>query len=243
MINQKITILFILVSFIFSSCEDNRDEFIREMKSRKNTEPTLVLTSVPTGVFKDSMKLSQDSYLFKMSIGDPQQNQTSLEFEAFPKGGWTYIKVSDNNQKLLGSKVDFGGRPLTNLSLAFSPESTGRHKIDLSVLDEFGKNSSLVFDLEVFHNLPPVASFSVDPGINSPYEVILTNSSFDGDEKYGGKIITGTWEIEGVQKAFEADQELKWIFPMPGTYLVKLTVKDNDEEAVTIEKNITVPIR
>ena len=233
--NQKIIITAFLLAFIFSSCIDNRDEFLNEMKAGKNTAPLITLLS-NNGVQRDSMKISQGTYKFDLAFSDLENNQTSVEFRVYPSGLWIY-----NEQTLAGSRIDLQENPIPEATVLFQPNAIGNNSIDITIKDEFDQAHILTFDLFVFENLPPVADFNyVIGGLHSKYEVTFTSTSFDPDKNFGGHLIKGVWFINGTSKEFKADLIQKFIFPGPGTYPVTLRVYDNNDAWHEIKKDITL---
>jgi len=86
-------------------------------------------------------------------------------------------------------------------------------------------------------NLPPVASFTVTP----PIGVVGTVFTFDASASYDdGWISSYFWDFDDGTNALGKKVEKTWGAGTEGTYIVNLTVTDNDGVSISAQRRLTV---
>src|SRR5690606_17792682 len=116
----------------------------------------------------------------------------------------------------------------STVPLSLLPTAKGLSTITFELFDKFDAVSKAKLNLYVFDNLKPVAQLSYAK-LNE-YEVeIDVSSSYDRDQKYGGKIKSYHFNINGT--SFTTPQpKVRHVFPQKGTYIVTLFVTDNSND-------------
>lgn len=119
--------------------------------------------------------------------------------------------------------------------MSYEPAANGIHHLEFTVTDGWGSSGIANMYLTVFENLLPHAGLQVQAmGVNSPYERKLNGStSYDRDEKFGGKIIAYQF-IVGNDSTIFPTPIMNYIFTGPGQYSVGLRVKDNNNAWSTV---------
>ena len=139
-----------------------------------------------------------------------------------------------------------GSAPIINWSWDFdedgSPDSfdrnttwhfpaPGTYNVTLTVTDENGCTDNITKSVTVYAN--PIANFTVD-NVCFCTNVTFTDTSTDPD----GYIVSRYWEFGDGNTSTEQNPE--WHYAEPGTYVVNLTVTDNQGCTNTTSKTVTV---
>ena len=173
--------------------------------------------------------------LFTFSPTNPGPGETVIfnAEESFDEDGtiktyrWNFGDGSPDEE---GEKVDH----------QFNPEATKTFTVTLTVTDDKGAVAALSKEItvEVKENNPPVASFSFSP--TEPVEgerVFFTNTSSDED----GTILTHVWDFGDGKIITRNDPSLvSHIYSDSGTFLVTLTVTDDDGATTYFQASVTV---
>lgn len=202
---KKYFLLSILAAAALYSCNETQDPF-----QKYNQAPVVEIRSPYTKDFAsfsiDSIKLGK-TYSLEYRVTDEQKG-LSLTPPNF--GNWK-LEQSGNFENV-------------------TPSAEGEATLSLSATDCYGLTGQKSVKLVCFNNLPPVAKASCDViAIISPLErKINAMSSYDRDQKYGGKIIAYEFTITGNKPVINATGFMMYIFPKTGSYRVKVRVQDSD---------------
>ncbi|MEQ8704666.1 MAG: hypothetical protein RIC19_12145 [Phaeodactylibacter sp.] len=173
-------------------------------------------------VYEDTLKVSAGQLLeLTYTIEDDQSNHTLLM------------------SKLNGAVVKSGDFVLNNASLDAVPKTgtltlqaleEGTHSFILSAEDPFGVSGTALVEVLAIGNYEPVAALSIAQlDEAAPYHVrINAGQSFDRDSAWGGGVLAYEFTLEGIYTVETERPELDYIYPGPGTYAVRVRVKDND---------------
>lgn len=206
------TIACCTAGLIFAGCkkEDNGDG-----------QPPILLVN-GTEVYEDTLKVSAGQLMeLSYSIEDDQGSHT--------------LAMS----KLNGAIVRSGDFVLNNARLEQAPRTgtlslqaleEGTHSFVLSAEDPFGASGTALVEVLAIGNYEPVAAFTAQQlDEAAPYHVrIDAKQSFDQDEDWGGGVAAYEFTLEGFYTVETERSELDYIYPGPGTYTVRVRVKDND---------------
>lgn len=198
---------FVIFVLALCSCNEMRDPFEKDNKA-----PVISLKSpyfsefTNDKVFIDSVKLGK-SYQLDYLIQD-EDNKLPLSFLQSNtwkiEKGESYVKVT--------------------------PSEVGETTLLMTTTDCYRRTSEVEVKLACFINLPPVAHAQCDViAIINPLErKINATTSYDRDQKYGGKILAYEFTIGGTKTVTNNVGYMMHIFPKAGTYRVKVRVKDSD---------------
>jgi hypothetical protein len=156
-------------------------------------------------------------------------------------------KITDEEKLALQYFLSIGTDKLemSNNVGVFRPDTTklGIHKISFSATDGYQASSTAVANITVFDNLPPVALFTAFKlGVFDLLEYkIDASSSYDGDLKFGGKIVEYEFIINTTYKVNTGFNNINYIFPSAGNYTVSVRVKD-DNNAWSVAKVIVLTV-
>ncbi len=195
---------------------------------------TILLSSLILGACQETFDP------FEASNKKPQihfKSPYQKDFSDFKKDS-----VKLGNTYVLGFKVDdeedLEPQIVSNCTLNYSnnsyqvkPDQEGTFQFSFEVNDSYGIKDQKSFELVCFKNLPPVANASAEIiAILSPMErKINALSSYDKDQKYGGKIEAWEFTISGNKPVINNKGYLMHIFPESGSCRVKTRVQDNDQ--------------
>lgn len=211
---------------------DNRDEFYKEL----NSDPQISVMGSDEGVYTDSVKISQKSPRpykeLDITFGDIDKNIEKFTIDQH--SGNTVIIIDNKEYSERSAVIDEEYIPfnvLEYIDIRFEPLEVGQNCIQLAIADELDKHSAVTINLIGFINIAPVAKIDHHHvGVNSPYEYTIdAGNSYDGDQKYGGAISRYRYRVNGQEIISEEDQ-INYIFPEPGNYTLRLSVRDNDGE-------------
>lgn len=110
----------------------------------------------------------------------------------------------------------------------YTYDAVGKFYVRLTVIDNDGEIDSDSLEINVIDNYRPTAHASADVTVGRA--PLTVNFVGDGEDK-DGAINSYKWVFEDAllpNNRESEDQNLTHIFWFPGTYLVKLTVSDND---------------
>jgi len=115
---------------------------------------------------------------------------------------------------------------------------SGIYNVTLRVEDRGGMESTFIMKVKV-NNLPPVATFSFQPGSPHSFTIIEFNASGSSDKD--GVIVNYTWDMgDGtVKKGMVVSHK----YSKPGSYKVTLTTVDNEGSESTYTATIEVTNR
>lgn len=212
-------------SFSFISCE-NRDNAIENL----NEGPSLAFLNTDEEVFRDTVKLSLKSAKteseFTVSYFDENGNVESIVFKI--KQGSGIMAYKNNPQHAIQNQnLSFSGG---TIDLIFKPDQIGTHKLSFTGTDAFGETAVASAEIYAFTNWNPVASFKLNnTQVLSPYErEIDASESYDADGKFGGGIQMYRYFVNNKLISTESSPKLKYIFPEPGNYTIRVDVVDTD---------------
>jgi parallel beta-helix repeat protein len=109
----------------------------------------------------------------------------------------------------------------------------GTYIVTLTVVDDDGRssmaNTTVVVSGIIYSSNPPVAQFYATPSPGTTSQTITFNASLSND--IGGTIVGYRWDFDG-----DNVSDTDWLtspttahsYPTPGTYIVQLEVKNND---------------
>ena len=121
---------------------------------------------------------------------------------------------------------------ITNNVGRFTPDTTklGTHGIVFTTTDSYKVTTTAMATFVVFDNLPPVALFTAaKQAVYDPLQYnIDASASYDGDSKYGGKIVEYEFTINTSYKVNTGFNNINYIFPAAGNYTLSVRVKDNN---------------
>ncbi|MBD3322211.1 MAG: tandem-95 repeat protein, partial [Chitinivibrionales bacterium] len=110
----------------------------------------------------------------------------------------------------------------------------GVYSIELIILDDDGESASLEKTVSI-NNQPPIAQFSYNPINPRPNQSIsFTDESTDLD----GVISYVHWDFGDGTSSFQLNPNHTYV--LSGTYLVTLTIMDDDNSSDSIQKQLTV---
>lgn len=118
----------------------------------------------------------------------------------------------------------------TGNTVRVTPDNVSDAMIDLTAFDCYGQSGLKQIKVVCFKNLMPVANAKCEViAINHVYErKINALTSYDRDQKYGGKIVAYEYNINNAKTVINADGYMMYIFPKTGTYPVRVRVQDSD---------------
>jgi PKD repeat protein len=165
----------------------------------------------------------------------------TANFEYFPDipTDLETIIFNDTSSDLDGTIIswiwDFGdGNTSEEQNPTHQYADNGTYTITLNVSDDDGAIQKISQQILVL-NVKPTASFGYTPSEPTINDTIqLTDFSQD----YDGSIVSWSWDFDDGESSTEASPSHK--YESQGTYMVTLTVTDNDGESDDIEKAIIV---
>lgn len=193
-----------------------------------NDAPSITLMAekgtIPGKELRDSVKLSKAEFAympFIIALEDPNANIKAVSYRALAGSGQLIYR----NTEITGTVPVIGNRGVYR----FVPAGIGNVHLRFVVTDRFDEKDSANLHLYVFDNLPPVAALDVrfvDSG--RPLEYLLdAGASYDADRAFGGVVSRYVFTV-GAERIETIKPGIPYIFPAPGTYVVRLQVVDND---------------
>lgn len=220
--------LFMIITFILAtSCSYEEDIF----ETYKDA-PFLLFSYKGQNLkgITDSLKIPSEQIgnkeiLFDLKIND-KSNALQVRYELDLGQGILQIgnEVLD---KEFSNKISRGTH-----NCKYIPQRTGQHKLTLNLIDLYGNATAKEASFYVFSNLPPKAQFEIrNISQYSKYEIeIDASKSWDQDEKWGGQISEYIFKIGSYYEFTTTEfSSIKHILPGPGTYVISLQVRDNDQ--------------
>jgi hypothetical protein len=213
-----------LFSVAFISCSIESDIF-KEMKG--DPAFNLIYEGVSIQSINDSVKIRSNeignkTIDFNINLIDKSR---LMDLEVQRISGSGEINIDD---KTVDQKVTVSNG---TIKCHYTPSEAGKHVIDLTLKDQYGKAQKRRLSLYVFNNLPPVAVCKINKiGQNSDYEIeISAIDSYDTDAKWGGHVVKYQYKI-GNYYTYQTDRfaSIKHICPGPGKYIISLQVIDED---------------
>lgn len=131
---------------------------------------------------------------------------------------------------------DGKGNYSTEQNPTFLYSKAGKYAVKLTVTDESGAYATYVDTVLIRpSNMPPVASFTVNPSIcKVNEEITFTDTSVDED----GQVVSRLWDLgNGITST---EKEVKTTYTSTGFIIVKLTVTDDRGESTTKEMALNI---
>lgn len=236
------TIITIIILIGCIACDDRSDAL-----NDLNDPPTISLQPEMGGEetknMEDSVKFSKPEFAFSpffITTYDPNQNIRSVTYRALIGRGSIYFKNELMKDTIaMPTSIESA---VTKVLVKFVPQQVGITNVLFIVEDRVGRKDSAHLKITAFNNLEPVAMLNVNSlEIVDPYEYSFdASASFDQDAKFGGIITRYLFTINS-EKIETIQPSIKYIFPAPGTYTVRLRVRDNDDALSSeVTKQITV---
>lgn len=220
--------LLSVISGVVLSCDSRIDEL-----DQFNDGPYFSLNSDTITSISDSLKLSQGNYVIAPSIMDANNNIVEILVSSTSGQGALLV-----NGTPVESSLAVNGNPT---SLAYDPILDGLHNFTITAKDAFDLTADLEVSLTSFVNIPPTLIVEItQPAGAGPFERLIDASqSFDGDERFGGRITEYEYTfLHIIRNISESTQTV--IFPSAGNYQVQVRVRDNDNVWTDLE---TIPIQ
>lgn len=219
-------IIYLIIIFLLYSC-DNRKDFYESL----NQEPKIFIKSDKNlgsinskyqNNIVDSFKVSNNYYYLDYKFYDDNINYKIN----FLGDGFENIKDVTNITNEEKQKIEFG-------TAVFKIENQGKYNLVVKAIDAYNKEVIATSIVTAFNNLLPITNISVfKDSIYSQYEYVIdASASYDKDEKYGGKIIKYRYKVGLTYDIITQFNKIRYIFPGPGTYTIRVTAIDNDNEA------------
>ncbi len=180
-------------------------------------------------------------------LGENWEDPVYIDSNIKPNSDFSYSKENlqvdffDNSFDIDGSiqawSWDFGdGNESYIKNPSYTYESPGTYSVELTVIDN--DNEIDIFTKEIMlTETKPLPDFSVDPNNPDRDENVTFNSTVDTFENR--EIVNYTWVLGEDIGPFYS-QNITYNFQENGTYLVNLTVEDNESEIGYVEKDITI---
>ena len=148
----------------------------------------------------------------------------------------TFLDSSVDDRGLQSWQWDFGDgtQPSYERNPQHSYIQTGQYNVTLIVTDTDG-NTDMKSQYVDVANIKPVVNFGYVP-LNP-----LTNETItftDQSQDYDGNIVSWLWDFRDGETS--TLQNPTHFYTAPGTYVVQLSITDNDQETVTRTKSITI---
>ncbi len=183
-------------------------------------------------------------YIVNLTIFDNDGNNGSIEKEitvlnTYPVANFTWVPEKptdieevtfnasssyDIDGMIVNYTWDFGdGSIAYGMEVKHSYDDNGVYEITLTVMDDDGDTASISHGIMIENN-NPVANFTWTPEEPTDIDEIVFNasSSYDID----GMIVNYTWDFGDGSIAY--GMEVKHVYPDNGTYIVRLSIEDDD---------------
>ncbi len=226
---SPIRLLPLLAALALLSCDD------RFAGLEKDAPPVTVLPKIYLKAnpllkaLTDSVKIGYVEYGAK-NVYPPYELR--IDSKAYGSSSVTITELGERDVKINGSplasfqKVDFVDS--THFEFKIRPDTIGSYDISFVVTDSKSNKDNASVKLTAFDNLLPVATFTVSyaDGKDKHRFKFDASKSYDRDAKFGGKVISYSWLIDG-QFPTNTDPELLMTL-QNGIYIIGLSVTDND---------------
>lgn len=218
--------IFIIIALLLNSCTFENDLF---EAFKEGPRLSLHYQGQTLDEISDSLKvqvaeIGRKQIVFEITISD-KSRELDFHYEFLQGAGI----VNVNNQAIEANSLH--ELPRGKHAVSFIPERSGRHVLNFFISDLYGNVTYRKIEFFIFSNLAPVARLSITQlGQFSRFEIeIDASSSFDQDERWGGKIQEYIFRV-GSFYQFNTNQfkSIKHVLPGPGTFVISLQVRDND---------------
>ncbi len=214
--------IIIALTFIIFSCDKRKDYYSTTNKastvSLAVTNPsTSFSTTIDGNNITDTMKLGQ-KYTFSLGVTDEATN-VDLVFQGdgsikMDGTAFTTTSVLRNDNHLF----------------EYDPNSVGDKYFTLTFKDVFGVETIYNFHIVVFLNRIPTIDWALfNTNLLSPLDKTIVVTGQDGDYIYGGNIVYYQYVI-GADTTLTESNELHYVFPSVGNYLISVKCKDSNSE-------------
>jgi len=214
---------------------------------RPGASTTFQIKFLPTaaGTFQDTIIIESndpDEPRITISVSGAGNYPPVVEFNFSPSEPKRQEMVrftdqsSDPDGRIISWEWDFGdGTPRNReQNPTHSYSNIGTFNVVLKVTDDTGATSTKSKSITVI-NRPPTASFRHSPSTPTDLEIVqFTDESSDPD----GRIISWRWDFG--DKITSSEQNPRHRYADDGSYIVTLTVTDNDGASSTTTKSISV---
>jgi len=198
----------IIIITVFYSCDTRQDMYFTN-----NIAPTIKIKKISdsefTNYIRDSLKLNFNRFIYEYEI------------------------TNENTNYIYEVTKDYGTGNIIDSSIykIYTPINEGDVIIVNKVTDIYNRWGSANIYLTVFENLNPVCNIEIEEtNIFTQMEFVIDLSdSYDKDARFGGKIILYEYKIGDNYFIQSSHNQINYIFESPGTYVIKVRVKDNND--------------
>lgn len=205
------------------------------------TQPPAADVYLKDAKFKSYFKTPVLSYDFTVyNNGRVSADQMQADFT----GGTLWL-----NGVSLTSGSPFAVNGENKLTFSFKPAGSrpkGKFPISIYSFIEGREKQLTTYNLELFDNMPPQASFMATKKSSLNYD-LDAGLSVDGDADFGGKLKSFVWKITDLADTTRTQgfppatqRVLSYPFPYAGNFKVKLTVADTDDSTAVSEQIVAV---
>lgn len=147
----------------------------------------------------------------------------------------TFTDLSTDDEGIISWSWDFGDNTTSSLE---NPEhlysDNGIYQINLTVTDIVGATDTYSMSLSV-RNIAPKASFTFAPQQPTDIQSVFFDDTSTDDD---GIIVNWSWDFGDGNKTYGND--ISYVFPDNGTYIITLRVTDDDSATATASETIQV---
>ncbi len=220
---MRTNLFFLVLSMLIIACDDRLD-FVNDF----NSPPSIFIVkngndyTESDDSVKTSIKSQRDYLEVTIRASDPEGFLSRISVQLIDGNG-----TFEQNNTTITSNLTFDENGVA--TFIFKPLVNRSHRFRVTAYDNLNKTSEVTVRVLSFENLTPIAVRNITAyRVNHPLEYILDGSqSKDPDINQGGGIIQYEWNING--NKFTSPSSLSYfVFPNPGTYDIKLRVRDND---------------
>ena len=207
---KKITIpLILLAAVVLASCDNRSDNW-----ANTNYFANFKITSANI-----TPSENENEYTDTVKKGYSSIYTYSFELEKDCS-----VDVSVNNSS---DKIEHN---TDNNTFTYTGTKNENVDVTLVLTDPFDKKQTKRLAIYNIDNIPPISDGTAENIAEiDPHEILIdASSSYDADEKYGGKIISYEYEIVDISKNITKSATFKRILEKNGTYNINIRVMDND---------------